>query len=760
MPASERAELFPAPPTCHGAGGAAAFARVALNRPLRCEFSYAVPEALRAAIRPGVRVAVPFGRRREVGVVVALDETCDLEPRRIRAVAAALDSEPLIDRDLLELTRWIAGYYACSWGEALAAVLPAALKRERGRRKVVVASAVPGVGTAELAELDERFPKQHRLLRTLLDLGAPVELADLTRRLGLSDSPARSLERRGWVRIERVESGPDELFGAPQERARPERLTGEQARAVEALERRLAEGSYATFLLHGVTGSGKTEVYLRVIERALEEGRGAIVIVPEIALTPQTVGWFRSRFGEVAVLHSRMSDAQRLDMWTRVKSGRARVVVGARSAVFAPVERLGVIVVDEEHEPSFKQGNAPRYHARDVAVVRAKGVGAVCVLGSATPSLESWHNAREGRYELLELKQRVRGEPLPPVEIVDMRGERGADRGPALFSRSLRTRLVATLERGEQAILFLNRRGFAPVLWCQACGTTVRCEQCAVSLTFHRRIQRAVCHSCCEERRPPRDCPTCSAPGLRFLGIGAERVEDELRALAPDARVRRMDSDTMLRREDYEETLAAFGRGDVDVLVGTQMIAKGLDFPRVTLVGIVSADTGLHIPDVRSAERTFQLVSQVSGRAGRGELGGHIVVQTFSPTDPSITHAARHDFEGFAQHEVRSRAALHYPPFARLLRVVLEDEDVARVLALGEPLHATLKERLTPHGVIVMPFAPAPIAKLRGRHRYNLLLKCPERGRALGAARELVIEEVAGVARPKVVIDVDPVGMG
>ena len=736
------------------------YAEVAVQKPLRCEFTYRVPDELAETLKPGMRVAVPFGRKREVGVVVALTESTDLPPSKTKAIAAQLDQEPVVDEHLLELTRWMAGYYACSWGEALGAILPAALKREKGTRKRIVIAPVDGVGQAQLDEVEESYPKQHRLLRTVLDIGEATELRDLLRKLNLSDAPAKTLAKRGWVTLDKVDAAPDELANADAtERVRPEQLSAQQADAVGAIASALDAGEYRTFLLQGVTGSGKTEVYLRVIEHALAAGRGAIVLVPEIALTPQTVGWFRSRFGEVAVLHSRMTDAQRHEMWQRVRRGDARVVVGARSALFAPVKDLGVIVVDEEHEPSFKQGNAPRYHARDVAVVRAHRANAVCVLGSATPSLESWRNAKAGRYERLMLSERVHGGRMPKIEIVDMREEQPEQKGPKLFSRRLAVYLRQTLERGEQSILFLNRRGYSPVLWCPSCGETVKCAQCDVSLTYHRRIGKLTCHSCCEEIAPPTACPACTAPGLRFLGLGSERIEDALAEALPGARIARMDSDTMLRREDYERTLDAFGKGELDVLVGTQMIAKGLDFPRVTLVGIVSADSGLHMPDFRASERTFQLLAQVAGRAGRGDLEGRIVIQTATPDHDAILRAAHHDYEGFAALEDELREDLGYPPHGRLIRAVLEDTDESKVKDASKALANLLIERAGPEGVMVLGPAPAPLALLRGRHRHHILLKAAPNSPGLAIARDLLVGFAEEFARPRTTIDVDPVGL-
>lgn len=736
--------------------GPGALVRVALNRPMREEYTYFVPPGTEPAPQVGMRVAVSFAGRREVGIVTELPEETDVPASRLKPLSAVLDDEPVLDAQLLKLTRFMASYYACSWGEALSAVLPAVLKREGGRRKVVQLRPAEGVGAEQLAQLEDKHEAQFRVLRTLLEASGPLERSDLLRRLNVSPSPVQTLEKKGWIVAELVETGLDELLAAPAaQRSKPAQLTPEQEVAVGALTARVREGGFEAFLLRGVTGSGKTEVYLSVIEEVLAAGRGAIVLVPEIALTPQTVGWFRGRFGQVAVLHSRMTDAQRHDAWRMIRRGEARVVVGARSALFAPMPDLGIVIVDEEHEPSFKQGSTPRYHARDMAVLRARDAEAVCVLGSATPSLESWENARQGRYTLLTMDKRVHGGQLPSVEVVDLRVEKAE--GP--FSGPLELALKGVLERGEQAILFQNRRGFAPVLWCRACRMAVRCAQCDSSLVFHKRHQRVVCHSCCEEQHIPSACPSCTAPGLRFLGDGSERVEEAVLARFPAARVARMDSDTMHRREDYEEVLGAFGRGDLDVLVGTQMIAKGLDFPRVTLVGIISADGSLHLPDLRASERTFQLLSQVAGRAGRGELAGRILIQTHTPDHPAIVQAARHDYLTFASGEMELRQELSYPPFGRLARVLLEDEDSARVEQAGANLAAILQEHLDPAEALVLGPAPAPMALVRGRHRAHLLIKAPGRGEGLAPARGILQAFAERNPRPRVTIDIDPVSM-
>jgi primosomal protein N' (replication factor Y) len=727
---------------------------------VRCEFTYAVPKALRDGVVRGSRVAVPLGGRREVGVVVGLREDPGIPLSRVKSITRLFEGEPVLDPGLLELTRWIASTYACSWGEAISAAMPGGFKSEKNARTVSMVRVADGRGQDDLVALEGREEKQHRVLRTLLDLGGPVEVRELCRKLQISDSAVFTLRRKGLVVIERQVVRADPLLGEAAPRPRPAKLSPDQEAALAAIETAARAREHRTFLLQGVTGSGKTEVYLRVIETALAEGRGAIVLVPEIALTPQTVGWFRSRFGEVAVLHSRMTDAQRRDTWLRVQRGEVRVVVGARSAVFAPVRDLGVIVVDEEHEPSFKQDSTPRYNGRDVAVERARIEGAVCILGSATPSLESWKAAQEGRLARLLLRERVGGGRMPKIEIVDLRTEKPEGKGPVLFSRRLRQLLTRALEKKEQSILFLNRRGFAPVLWCKACGETVRCTLCDVTLTFHRRIRRAVCHACCAELAPPSACPTCTAPGLHYLGAGSERIEAELAHVLPGARVRRMDSDTMLRREDYESALESFRRGEIDVLVGTQMIAKGLDFPRVTVVGIVSADSSLHLPDFRASERTFQLISQVAGRAGRSELAGEIVVQTGTPGHPSIVTAARHDYEGFAAGESKLRGELGYPPHGRLLRVVVEDRDETKVVEVSRACAEIAREGADTKEIVVLGPAEAPIAMLRGRHRHHLLVKSPRGAEAsFERAKEALRVFAGGQTRPRVTVDVDPASM-
>jgi primosomal protein N' (replication factor Y) len=535
----------------------------------------------------------------------------------------------------------------------------------------------------------------------------------------------------------------------------PPTLTAEQEQALAPIIDDVDARRFSTTLLLGITGSGKTEVYLRAIARALERGRGAIVLVPEIALTPQTERRFRARFGDdVAVLHSRQGGA-RSGEWERVRAGKARVVVGPRSAVFAPVRDLGLVVVDEEHETSYKQENAPRYHARDTAIVRAKLASAPVVLGSATPSLESWENARRGRYRLARLRQRPTGALLPTCEIVDLAEEWRDVKGAPLLSRRLVTLLEEALGRGERAILYVNRRGFTTFLHCPRCGTVAKCPRCDIALAFHKKENATLCHFCHHRAPPPEGpCPTCGGPPLRQRGAGTERVEDAFRARFPGVSCARLDSDALREGERLEDVLAKFRSGAARVLVGTQMVAKGLDVHDVTVVGVISADTGLSLPDFRAAERTFQLVAQVAGRAGRGSRPGRTVIQTFSPDHPAIALAAKHDFESFAESELAARRALGYPPFGRLLKVLVRGERDERVRVEAERLVLDLKDSLDEKRARVLGPAPSPRAYLAGRFRWQALVKAS----SAAVVRELVarLEGRKLEAGVDLAVDVDP----
>jgi primosomal protein N' (replication factor Y) len=528
-----------------------------------------------------------------------------------------------------------------------------------------------------------------------------------------------------------------------------------QAAAVDAIAKALLAGEPRVFLLHGVTGSGKTEVYLRAMEEARRLGRRSILLVPEIALTPQTVSRLRGRFGgRAAVLHSRLGDAERRRTWHLARAGRFDVVLGPRSAIFTPLDPLGLVVVDEEHEGAYKQEDAPRYHARDVAIERARQAGAVVVLGTATPDLGTWARAESGEFERLRLPERVSDLPLPVVRLVDLRGERG------LFTAALLDAITTRLERREQTILFLNRRGFSPFVQCTTCGASVRCGSCAVSLTYHRTDHRLRCHYCDHEEEMVRQCPSCRATTLALRGSGTQRVEEELRARFPGMRLARMDSDSVRPAGAHEEILGRFLEGEIDVLLGTQMVAKGLDFPRVTLVGVINADTGIHLPDFRATERTFQLLAQVAGRAGRSELGGEVIVQTRCPEHPCLLAARDHDDAAFRSEEMPQRKEMAYPPFSRLASVLVRGESLPRVEAAGEELRDRLAAAAGACAGWVRVLGPAPaiLAQLRGKHRHRLLVK-GERADDVRTVAARALDPLPGRGSVEVVVDVDPLDM-
>ncbi len=705
----------------------ALYARVAVDASVRREFSYRLPQAWARRVQAGCRIRVPFGSREILAVVVGLDDQPPqgVPAAKMREARELLDDEPLLTPALLRLARRISDSCWCSWGQALAAMLPAALRSGRARRTIPTVELAREPSTEEEIELEAKQPKQARALAWLRRAGGAVEMREFMNRTRLSRSPLESLARRGLARFGSRVEVLDPFAGAPAQPIPAHDLNPEQAAAVAALRAGLDAGVARDFLLFGITGSGKTEVYLNALDRCLEQGRGAIVLVPEIALTPQTVARFRGRCSEVAVLHSGLTDAERHDQWQALRAGRVRVVVGARSALFAPVPRLGLIIVDEEHESSFKQESVPRYHAREVARERARLEGAVCVLGSATPSLEAWQAALVGEITLLELRERVAGGSLPPVMVVDMRHERPEKNHWLVVSRPLEEALATALRRGERAILFLNQRGFAPAWHCPACGGSAKCPRCSVALTFHRWRKKAMCHACLAEMPPPTQCGECKGP-LTMVGVGTERAEDTLKHMFPAARIARMDRDTMVRREDYEELYRSFAAGEHDILLGTQMVAKGLDFPDVTVVGVLNADTALHHPDFRSSERCFDLIAQVAGRAGRSAKGGRVVVQTWLPDHPAIRAAVKHDFRGFAARELEERSAFGYPPCGRTVRITCEGARADRADRLAEDAAELLRAAARGvRGIEILGPAPHAIERLRGRWRRQVLVKAP-----------------------------------
>ena len=801
-----------------------AFVDVALPLALKGPLTYAVPDDLTARAVPGARVVVPVQQREMVGIVTAVGRPAPAA--RARAVLAAPDAAPLLDATLLELAEWAGAHYAASPGLVLRAMLPAALFSEGRPVVRVAQGALPAGAPPELAALlggrragrpvpladvrraggatglryvqrlaaegaaelltlpprtapgktervfrlvgepltllerDQRFaraPRQRQAYDLIESLGGSAASAQLIQS-GISAAAVRALLQRELVAAGAVARERDP-FAALAASPPPGAPTPQQQEAIASLEA-LPPGGVA--LLFGVTGSGKTLVYLEYLRRLVDAGRGVIVLVPEIGLTPQTVARFRGMFGDnVAVLHSGLSDGERYDAWRALHEGRRRVAVGARSAVFAAVPRLGAIVVDEEHDASYKQADpAPRYHARQVAMRRAQIAGARVVLGSATPALETWAAAEREAVRLVRLPERIGARPLPRVDVVDLR-EAPGPAGPVPWSDALDRAVDGALARGEQAMLLLNRRGFSTFVQCPACGEVMDCPNCSLTLTFHRSPPVLRCHHCDHREAPPAACPLCGEATQRFRGAGTQQVEEFVAARFPEARIARMDVDTTSGKWAHHRILDDVGAGRVDILVGTQMIAKGLDFPNVTVVGVVDADVALNLPDFRSGERTFQLLTQVAGRAGRGPKGGRVLVQTRQPSHPAVAHAARHDVAGFARAELAERRDPPYPPHAHLANLVVsgpKEREVADAsLALAGWLRALFKARPASRADLLGP-APCPIERVRGRWRWHLLLRTGDAARLTRLVGYVAAH--APVARAvRLVIDRDPVAL-
>ena len=757
-----------------------AVVEVAIPVPGRCVFSYRLPEALRDRAVPGSRVLVPFRRSRTVGFVVSAPETELLPTAALENVIEMPDESPVLSGELLELTRWAASYYLCSWGEMLRSAVPGGSAL---RRRVRVKRTPAGLAEAE-SLLPGADDARSRLLKRLAKAPpAGLERASLVARAGRGGSGVLArLVASGLAELAPEDPQAVTLLGTGKARAlassdlslgdstapgdgndtnrsTPPDLTGEQGAAVEAILATLDEPIPAPFLLHGVTGSGKTEVYLAAIAEVLRRGRSAIYLVPEIGLTPMLHERIRERFGDrVAALHSGLTPAERRREWGRIQRAEATVVLGPRSAVFAPVAHLGVIVVDEEQDPAYKQQDTPRYHGRDVALVRARMAGAVAILGTATPSLESWRNARTGKYRHLRLTRRVAGRALPSIELVDMREEFRRTGEPAVLSERLLAALSARRERGEQAVILINRRGWAPFLLCRSCGRTVECRHCAVSMALHATDDSLRCHWCGQRRRRPVLCPGCRSEHLQPMGAGTQQVERDLRHHLPNARIARMDSDTVRGRSAHRRILESFDRQELDVLVGTQMVAKGHDFPNVTLVGVLLTDAVLGMPDFRAAERTYQLLTQVAGRSGRGDLPGEVIVQTCRSDHYAVSTAARGDEDAFYDREMAARRALRFPPFQVMAQIIARGSRAEKAEESARRAAKALV-RLGGGRVQVLGPAPAPIARLKGRFRYQVIARAVARRRLGAALQGLMAEaESEGFGRD-LVIDVDPVAL-
>ncbi|REJ13631.1 MAG: primosomal protein N' [Caldibacillus debilis] len=746
-------------------------------------FDYLVPPEWEGLIEPGMRVIVPFGSRKVQGFVVSLKEKAERE--QLKAIIEPMDEQPVLTEELLELGEWLSENTLCLKIAAFQAMLPAALKvnyekylvpaggnpgegpgyfrelfqnrdkigwdealrlvekgalyrgiregllrveyriKSKGtvRKETYYVPAVPKESFSEKrASLPKTARKQLEIADFYLEHFHAHSAAELRERFPQFSGPVNALIRKGMLKKEEREQYRDPYEHQAVEPSRPHPLTPEQEEAIRPVRRAIESGEPDVFLLYGVTGSGKTEVYMHAIRQVLEKGKEAIVLVPEIALTPQMVARFKSRFGDkVAVLHSGLSAGEKYDEWRKIQRKEVQVAVGARSAVFAPFENLGIIIIDEEHETTYKQEETPRYHARDVAIRRAQSHRCPVILGSATPSLESFARAKKGVYKLLKLEKRMNNMPLPSVEIVDMRKEMHAG-NRLVFSRLLMEKMKDRLERGEQTVLLLNRRGYATFLLCRGCGYTMVCPNCEVTLTYHKVSDTVKCHYCGYEGSAPKRCPACGGEHIRYFGTGTQKVEEELKKLFPEARVIRMDVDTTRRKGSHEKLLKDFYEGKGDILLGTQMIAKGLDFPNITLVGVLSADIGLNMPDFRAGERTFQLLTQVSGRAGRHRLPGEVVIQTYAPDHYSVKLARDYRFLDFYRHEMNMRKRGNYPPYYYLVLIVVTHENAMTAAKIIHQIASFLRGRLDERTIVLGPGA-SPISRLNNKYRYQLLIK-------------------------------------
>lgn len=813
------------------------YAQVAVPVHLTRLFTYRLPLSMQRVARVGSRVMVELGTKPTTGYIVALlphlSAGTSLTESEIKDVLELLDVDPPLTPSVLEITRWVADYYAAPWGEVLRAALPAGINatveqivritpsglRRLGalgandRKKARALHLLADEGDFELnafslrlgatkpprwlRELEEEglversyrtrpvstrakrrkavrllesatddpsfrtTAAQQRVLETLRENDNEMVVSDLIESASVSQSVIHNLIKKRAIEEFEQEVRRDPLASAELPPVEELQLTDAQANVLGKIEEPLNQHHFATFLLHGVTGSGKTEVYVRAMRAALDAGRGAMMLVPEIALTPILSRRLRACFGDrIAIFHSSLSKGERFDEWSRLRSGEARIVLGTRSAVFAPVAGLGLVIVDEEQDTSYRQEESPFYNARDTAIVRARMESAVAVLGSATPSLESFHHAQTGKYSYLHLPERIANRPLAQAEMVDMREVFARRKKPAIFSDELIEAIEQTHARGEQSIILLNRRGYSSFILCRSCGESIMCPNCDVTLTYHRGDRTLVCHYCNYHQRAPSQCPVCASKYIHYVGEGTEQIEEVLRRRFPRLRIGRIDHDTKSRRRDFEKTLLDFSKGDIDMLVGTQMLAKGHDFPNVTLVGVVSVDAGLALPDFRAAERTFQLITQVAGRAGRGDLPGRVLIQSYHPHHYALRHAQAQDYRGFYEEEIAHRRHHGYPPFVFLALMLCRHKDQARALKIAQGLRTALLEANGDHGCRILGPAPAPFARLRAEYRMQILVKSRSRKqmRAVIDAALAALEK-SGQDLRSVALEIDPVSM-
>ena len=704
------------------------FASVILDLSIDKTLDYEIPDDMAPIARPGVRVEVPIRGRLQSGYIFEVKK----EPGfpKVKPIARMLSREELITPDLFRLAIWMARYYCSPIHKVLKSIIPSSVRKEtKEKQQLFVMRAKTKDELQNVCrDLREKSPGQANILDAMLQVKKGILLSELLEESGSSRSPVDTLVKKGCLKIDIVRVDRSPLMNEEYFKTKPKKLNGDQQAAYDKIRHSLDNSKFETHLLHGITGSGKTEVYLQAIDRALAAGKGSIMLVPEISLTAQTIERFRSRFeGHIAVLHHRLSHGERYDEWNRIHQGKAQIVIGARSAIFSPVQNLGLIIVDEEHESSYKQSDeAPCYHARDVAVMRGNMTQSSVILGSATPSLESYTNAKNGKYTLSVLRTRAEASQIPRVTIVDMKREYQKAKGYTNFSGPLLDGIKKRYELGEQTILFLNRRGYHTTLLCQGCGEPVKCNHCDVALTFHRGANILSCHLCgYSVSPPPKECPSCKcAEPMKFRGTGTELVEKSLHAIFPEVRTIRVDADTTRHKGSHQRLLRDFGSGKADVLIGTQMIAKGLHFPQVTLVGVLNSDASLNIPDFRSSETVFQLITQVSGRAGRGALEGEVVIQTCMSENSTIQHASRQDFESFYEEEIAVRELFRYPPLNSMAKIALSGTNERQVEALANEVRNAIAGHLS-RDYELHPVVPAGYAKVKDRYRFQFLIRGP-----------------------------------
>lgn len=735
------------------------YAKVAFELRVGKKLEYEVPEHLRNLLHIGSRVRVPLGSKICPAVVVSLSDTASFSP--LKQIVGLAESEMKVPENIMELARWMSDYYCTDLGIVLKSVVPAPVRKEKAKFKfiTIVSRAVTIEEMREKCKLlQTKARKQAQILEHMLNVVREIPLEALCSAVSTDSTTVKKLVKEGLLKLEKIRQDRDIFDGEAFLPTEPKTLTEAQRKIYDLISSDVQAGHPAVHLIHGVTSSGKTEIYLQVISKVLSLGKAAIVLVPEISLTPQTIERFRSRFGDiVSVLHHRLSEGERHDEWHKLFEGRSRIAVGARSAIFAPVQNLGLIVVDEEHEKSYKQADIePTYNARDIAVVRGRNENAVVILGSATPSMESYYNCMRGKYVLSELNDRIDNRPMPTMRVIDMT-KGGAAGMHTIFSDDLINGIEKRLERGEQVILFLNRRGYASVLSCRGCKKVITCPNCTLPLRYHREENILLCHICGHTGPVVKTCPDCRSETVLQKGFGTEKIERMLHGIFPQATIARMDSDTTRKKRSHDEILREFKSGKAQILIGTQMIAKGLHFPNVTLVGIVSADTSLYMQDFRASEITYQLITQVSGRAGRGEVAGEVVIQTSMPDHFAIKAACHHSYKEFFDHEIENRKALKYPPLIRLVAVTLKGakEDIVRESA--EDLRKELDD--VPHpGIEILGPAEAPLKKAKGDFRYQLFLK----SNSVSAMTHLISSVLKRIKLPSSVrasMDVDPVEM-